>query len=123
MSLNNYQQYKTQSVNTMTNSEMLILLFDELLKRLKRAEIALDKEDYVLFDQSANRATEIVTYLKTILNREYTISRELYRMYDFFLYELSRIRAGRNAEVIQEMKPLVEELRDAFVQAAKLSNV
>ena len=39
---NAYQQYKTQSVNTMTASEMLLLLFDELVKRLGRAELALE---------------------------------------------------------------------------------
>ena len=44
-----YTQYKEQAVMTMTSSEMLLLLYDELLKRLKRAELALEKEDYELF--------------------------------------------------------------------------
>ena len=35
---NGYQQYKMQSVNTMTRSEMLLLLYDELIKRLNRAQ-------------------------------------------------------------------------------------
>ena len=122
MSLNGYQQYKEQSVMTMTPGEMLLLLYDELLKRLTRAELALDKEDYTLFDQFVKRSHEIVKYLMDTLNFEYPISRELRNMYDFFLYELSRIQAGRKKEVIEELKPLVKELRDAFEEAGKKQN-
>lgn len=122
MNANAYQQYKTQSVNTMTASEMLLLLFDELVKRLSRAELSLETEDYDLFSQSVTRSTEIVQYLKATLNRSYPISRELAAMYDFFIYELSRISAGRSPKVIAELKHLVEELRDAFREASKMLN-
>lgn len=44
-------------------------------------------------------------------------------MYEFFLYELSRLQAGRNGAVIQELKPLVIELRDAFREASKTAAV
>ena len=116
---NGYQQYKMQSVNTMTHSEMLLLLYDELIKRLTRAQIALGNKDYDLFEKSVQRSREIVRYLDETLNMEYSISYELRRMYEFFLYELSRLQAGRNAAVVDELKPLVADLRDAFKEASK----
>ena len=116
---NGYQQYKMQSVNTMTHSEMLLLLYDELIKRLTRAQIALSNKDYDLFEKSVQRSREIVRYLDDTLNMEYSISYELRRMYEFFLYELSRLQAGRNSAVVDELKPLVAELRDAFKEASK----
>lgn len=116
---NGYQQYKMQSVNTMTSSEMLLLLFDELIKRLGRAQIALEDKNYDLFNESVIRSREIVQYLNNTLNMNYKISYELRRMYQFFLYELSRLQAGRRVVVIQELKPLVAELRDAFKEASK----
>lgn len=126
MSLNRgYEQYKHNAVMTMTHSEMLLLLYDELLKRITRAELALDKKpepDYELFGASIKRCKEIVRYLKDSLNYQYSISRQLRSMYDFFLYELSRIEAGRRKEVIAELKPLVKELRDAFEQAGRAVN-
>jgi flagellar protein FliS len=120
MALNGYQQYKAQSVNTMTNGEMLILLYDEIIKRLTRAEFALQQGNITLFDESVIRARDIVRYLIDTLDRSYPISGEIARMYDFFLYEISRISAGRNAQVIQELKPLVQELRDTFKEADKI---
>lgn len=116
---NGYQQYKMQSVNTMTGSEMLLLLYDELIKRLGRAQIALEEQDYDVFNQSVVRSREIVQYLNDTLNMNYKISFELRRMYQFFLYELSRLQAGRKTAVIQELKPLVVDLRDAFKEASK----
>lgn len=120
---NGYEQYKMQSVNTMTSGEMLLLLYDELLKRLTRAEIALKEEEYDLFDKAVERSEEIIRYLDKTLNMEYEISAELRRMYEFFLYEISRLKAGRKASVIQELKPLVTDLRDAFKEASKISGV
>ncbi len=120
---NGYEQYKLQSVNTMTSGEMLLLLYDELIKRLARAQIALEDENYDLFNQSVQRSKEIVQYLNNTLNMNYKISYELRRMYDFFLFELSRLQAGRKAAVIQELKPLVVELRDAFKEASKTAAV
>ena len=116
---NGYQAYKNQSVMTMTPGEMLLLLYDELTKRLVRAELALEKEDYALLDASVQRCVDIVQHLKDTLNFNYEISRELNAMYDFFLYELSRVSAGRKSDVIKELKPLVKELRDTFAEAAK----
>ena len=120
---NGYQQYKMQSVNTMTRSEMLLILYYELIKRLNRDQIALDDKNYDLFDKSVKRSREIVEYLNKTLNMEYRISYDLRRMYEFFLFELGRLHAGRNSAVIQELKPLVAELRDAFKEASKTAAV
>lgn len=122
MNMNGYQQYKQQSVNTMTSGEMLTLLFDELLKRMTRADLSLEKEDYVVFEESIQRSIDIVTYLKNTLDFKYEISSELKRLYDFFLYEFSRIKAGRNSALIGELRPLVVDLRDTFKEAQRLSS-
>ncbi len=120
---NGYEQYKMQSVNTMTRSEMLLLLYDELIKRLTRAQIALGDKNYDLFDRSVQRSRDIVHYLDQTLNMEYQISYELRRMYEFFLFELSRLQAGRNPAVVDELKPLVADLREAFKEASKTAAV
>lgn len=114
---NGYQQYKEQSVNTMTKGELLILLYDEAIKRLTKAEFALKVKDYGIFEQSVGRTQEIINYLMKTLDHQYAISRELLRMYDFFMFELGRLQAGRRQETIDELRPLIVELRDAFKEA------
>lgn len=120
MYMNGYDQYKAQSINTMTSGELLMLLYDELVKRILRAELALDQENYELFSQSIDRSKDIVRYLNDTLDRKIPISAELSRLYEFFQFELSRVSASRNKEILQELKPLVEELRSGFREAQKI---
>ena len=74
MDLKGYQQYKEQSIATMTQEELLLLLYDELVKRLMQAELALDKKEYPLFEASVQRGIEIIDYLDSTLDRKYEIS-------------------------------------------------
>ncbi|MDN0033638.1 flagellar export chaperone FliS [Oscillibacter ruminantium] len=119
MEAQGYQQYKQQSVNTMTQGELLVVLYDELVKRAARADIALDRKDYPLFEASVDRCLDILHYLDDTLDRQYPVSAELHRLYDFFCYDFNRIKAGRNQEELSKLRPMVTELRDSFRTAEK----
>lgn len=113
-----FQQYKEQSIDTMTQSELLLTLYDELVKRLTRAEIAMEKGEYDIMEQSVERATQIIRYLDGTLDRSYEISKNLAQLYEFFCYELVRVKVGRNMTELQRVKTMVSELRDSFRTAA-----
>jgi len=119
MEAQGYQQYKQQSVNTMTQGELLIVLYDELVKRAARADIALDQKDYPLFEASVDRCLDILHYLDDTLDRQYPISAELHRLYDFFCYDFNRVKAGRNQKELAKLRPMVTDLRDSFRAAEK----
>ena len=114
MNARGYQQYKRQSLNTMTPGELLLLVLDELVKRLMRGDLALQQQDYALFEASIDRCIAIVRYLDDTLDRKYEISRELHRLYEFFSYDLNRIKIGRNKPELDRLSPLIIDLRDAF---------
>ncbi|BFL40628.1 flagellar protein FliS [Agathobaculum sp. NSJ-28] len=123
MDMHGYEQYKAQSVNTMTRGELLLLLYDELVKRLTRAELAIGKQDYTLFEASITRCIEILEYLDDTLDPQYPISHDLHRLYDFFTYELTRVKIGRNTRILAEVKPRLTDLRDTFRAAQKEGGV
>lgn len=122
MDARGFHQYKEQSIYTMTQGELLLLLYDELVKRLTQAELALGKKEFSIFEASAQRGMDIVAYLDDTLDRRYPISKELTRLYEYFTYELSRAKIGRHLEPLTHVKFMVEELRDAFRQAQKSSD-
>lgn len=111
--------YQNQAVLTMTQGELLILLFDELLKRLGRAELSLKIKKYDVFDESIDRVDAIIKHLRLSLNRDYDISKNLDALYEYFIYTLIRVKSGRNLELIQDIKPHLVELRDSFKIAAE----
>lgn len=99
----------------------MLLLYDELVKRGTLASIALDKKDWTTFEAALDRCTDIVNYLDETLDHQYPISRDLSRMYDYFTYELGRIKVGRNKAELDRLRPMLADMRDAFRGAEKNS--
>jgi len=118
-----YEQYKEQSITTMTKSEMLIFLYDEVIKRLTKAKILGYNKEYTEFEREIVRAREIINYFEQTLDRRYPVSAGLSKMYDFINYELARALAGRNVDIVDEVMPFLIELRDTWREADKLSRV
>lgn len=121
MDARGYQQYKQQSINSMTPGELLLMLYDELVKRATLASMSLDKKDWTTFEAAVDRCTDIVNYLDETLDRQYPISHDLGRMYEYFTYQLGRIKIGRNKKELEKLRPMFSDLRDAFRAAEKNS--
>ena len=121
MDARGYQQYKQQSINSMTPGELLMLLYDEAVKRSTLASIALDKQDWSTFEGAMDRCIDIVNYLDETLDRQYPISQDLSRMYEYFTYQMGRIKIGRNKAELERLRPMLADMRDAFRAAEKNS--
>ena len=119
MEMRGFQQYKEQSINTMTQGELLLLLYDELVKRPTQAELALSKENWPVFEASVQRGIDIIDYLDQTLDKQYPISANLTQLYEYFTYELGRVKIGRRNDPLNHVKSMVNELRDAFREAQK----
>lgn len=121
MDARGYQQYKQQSINSMTSGELLLMLYDELVKRSTLASIALDRKEWTAFEEAIDRCMDIVNYLDETLDRQYPISQDLGRMYDYFTYELGRVKIGRHKKELERLRPMLADMRDAFRTAEKSS--
>ena len=77
----------------MSGAEQLLLLFDEAIKRLIRAEQSLKDKNYGDFEDCLKRTTRIIRYLTDILDMNYPISRDLRRIYIYLVYDLSVVSA------------------------------
>ena len=122
MDMHGYQYYREQAVNTMTPGELLLLLYDELVKRLTQAELSLSQEDYPTFEAAVDRSVAIIHYLDDTLDHQYPISAQLTRLYEYFCYELSRVKSGRNNTELERVKRMASELRESFRTAEKSSS-
>ena len=119
MNTRGYQYYREDALNSLTQGELLIKLYDGLVKKLTQAELFLQKEDYESFESAVDRSLDIIHYLSDTLDHRYEISTSLARLYEFFCYELSRVKAGRNRKELECVKTMVSELRESFRQADK----
>lgn len=119
MPVNPYQKYQQQSIMTMTPGELLLKLYDEAIKQLRYAEEALRQKQYERANTSLQKAQRIISHLNKTLAMEYEIAQNLEALYDFFIYKITQANIYKEASHIEEILPMVTELRDAFAQAEK----
>lgn len=119
--MDGYKKYKEKSIYSMSSSELLLLLYDEAISRLRKTEIALEDKNYKVFEDCLFRVTRILRYLIDILDLNQPISMDLRRIYQYLLYDVGRIQAGRErrADEIGRVSHILSELRSAFDQAAR----
>ena len=122
--MNGYNHYKEKSIYSMSGPELLLLLFDETIKRLTRSEISLKEKNYADFDDCINRVVRIVRYLIDILDMDQPISWDLKRIYEYLIFDLSRVKAGRERRIdeIGRIRHILSELREGFDGASRKVN-
>ena len=122
--MSGYNRYKEQSIFSMSGPELLFLIYDEAIKRLTRAEISLDDKNYADFEDCLTRTSKIVRYLKDILDMSQPISYDLRRIYEYLIYDLSRVKAGRERrrDEIGRIRHILSVLKEAFEGANKQVN-
>lgn len=120
MAANPYQKYKTQSVMTMTQGEMLLKLYEETIKQLRLGVKYIDeKPDIVKRNESLLKAQKIINHLRMTLNFDYDISNELNAFYEFFLRCIIDANVKNVSKPITDIIPLVEDLYEAYKEAEK----
>ncbi|MEG0852480.1 MAG: flagellar export chaperone FliS [Angelakisella sp.] len=120
---NSYETYKQQSVMTMTHGEMLAKLYDEVIKQLGSAVRSIEEKDISATNKSLQKTQRILNYLDSTLDMRYEVSSSLSTLYEFFIHQTVTANVRKDSALLTEIIPMVQELRDSFVQAEKLSRI
>ncbi len=115
------EMYQTQTVNTMTQGEMLLKLYDETLKQIDIARGAIESDDTAAMDKSLRKAQDIVNYLRTTLDLRYSVANNLRQLYDFFNSQLVMSSVKKTVKPLDDIKPLISDLRETFDQCDKIN--
>lgn len=119
--LNPYEQYKKVSVNTMTKGELLLLLFDEAIKKLNYSKILMENKDFDQANVNLGKCRKIFNHLIVSLDDKYELSQELTEMYLFFNREIIKAAATKSIKNIDDILPMVKDLRNTWAEADKIA--
>lgn len=120
---NLYQQYKSQSLETLTKGEIVVKLFEEASKQISMGIFFANNGNAPKSFSSIVKAQKIIQTLNISLDRKYTISSELGDMYLFFHQKLAEANTSKDITLMREILALVDELKVTFRQAEKLARV
>lgn len=117
MALNPYAQYKEQSLTTLSKNELLIKVLDELVKQLTAAIANMNKKEYKVAHKNLLKSQDILLTLKYSIDHKYKVLDSLSDLYMFFYTQLIQANVAKDAKIIEDILPLIIDLRDAFKQA------
>lgn len=123
MNNNLLMQYKEQSLNTMSKGEQLVALFDEALKNANYASLMYQNKNYETAEKCNEKCKSVFSYLISILDRSQPISSNLYQLYTFFNTELIRANVRRDHTIIEQIIPVIQEMRNTWAEANKLTHM
>ena len=116
-----YQQYKNQSLETLTPGEMVIKLLEEASKQVSMAIFLTNQKDYLNSYNSITKAQTIISTLESSLDRNYAISIELIDHYQFLYASLSKAVTKNDTELMKRLLFLIDDLKSTFKQADRLA--
>ncbi len=121
VSNNPYNSYNNQAILTMTPGELLIKLFDEAIKRMNLAIMYIDEQETVKAHNALIRSQLIVKHLNDTLQKDFSFSGDLAKLYDFILSKLQEANIKKDKDIINEILPLLTELRETFAECDRLT--
>ncbi|WP_286908755.1 flagellar export chaperone FliS [Clostridium sp. UBA1652] len=114
--------YKNNSVNYASKEQLLIMLVDGAVKFAKRAKEAINKKDIKNAHEYLTRTQDIFTELMISLDRNAgEWANNLFNVYEFIKNELFQINMEKSEERLDKLMPVIEDVRDTWHEAYKLS--
>ncbi|MGL6108262.1 flagellar export chaperone FliS [Romboutsia sp.] len=116
---NPYNTYKQNSVNTSSKEQLLLMLVDGAVKYTKIARLAIEKKDVQRAHQELVRVQDIFSELMVALDTNTGFANDLFNLYDFIKNKLVEANMKKDVNIIDEVLPLIEEVRDMWYEVSK----
>lgn len=116
-----YEQYRQNSVFTATPEELTFMLYNGVIRFILRAQAAINEKKLDVASNSIIRAQDIILELENTLDMKYSISRNLYLLYDYINRRLVDANVKKDSAILDEVLGLARDLRDTWAQAMKLA--
>lgn len=104
---------------TANPGELVVMLYDGCIKQLRLAEHAVGNQDYSAVNDCLQKAQDIVVELIMSLDFNYALSEDLFKLYDFLLYQMREVNTSKDAENITPLIDIMSDLRGAWDQVKK----
>jgi len=116
--------YKANAVKTATPVELVVMVYNECLNSLERAEQAFKIEGPERIEQIGNHllhAQDAITELALALDMEKggEVAGNLSRLYDFMTRHLITANTQKDLQAVKDVKQMMTQLRDTWQQVAQ----
>jgi flagellar protein FliS len=110
--------YRRNNILTANPMELVVMLFDGVIKDLSQAKLAIETEKIEIAHKKLINAQDIIAELMLSLNPKMAISETIMPVYEFILQELEAINTSKDALKILPLQELVSDWRGIWQDVA-----
>ncbi|QEK11329.1 flagellar export chaperone FliS [Crassaminicella thermophila] len=114
-------QYKQNNIMTAPPQELTLMLYNGAVKFVNQAILFIEQKNIQKSHEAIIRANDIITELNATLDMKYEVSKGLRAIYDFISEKLVDANIKKDKGILEEVLPLITELRDTWKQAMELA--
>ena len=119
---NGFNAYKNNSVNLASKEQLLLMLVDGAVKFAKRGRLAIEEKNIKMAHDSITRTQDIFTELRVTLDTSAgEWAEQMFKVYGFINEKLFEANIKKDVKVMDEVIPLIEEVRDIWHEAQRRS--
>lgn len=122
-SSNAYNTYKTNSVNYASREQLLLMLLDGAVKFSKIGRQAIIDKNVPKAHENIVKTQNIFYELMATLNVQQggEWASKLMSVYDFIAMKLTEANIKKDSDIMNEIIPLIEDIRNTWTEAYKIS--
>lgn len=114
-------KYMETAVQTATPQQLLIMLIDGAIRFCKAGIEGIKKGQFEDANTQLVKAQNIISEFTITLDRDQPIATNLIQLYEYFNYRLVQANIHKKAEPAEEVVQHLMELKETWIQAAKLA--
>lgn len=115
---NPYMQYQNNAVNSASSGDLLMMLYDGLVKFLKIAIDSMEKKNLSGANDALIRSQDILNYLDETLDERFDISKNLSLLYDFMKNHLVEANIKKDPQKVKDVLDIILDMRNTWRQAS-----
>lgn len=117
-----FNAYKNNSVNYASKDQLLLMIVDGAVKFAKIGRQAIIDKDVKKAHESIVRTQDIFIELMATLDRNAgQWAEQIFKVYEFINSRLVQANLKKSVEIMDEVIPIIEEVRNTWSEAYKLS--
>ena len=119
MAYNAAKAYGNNKIQTATQAELTLMLYEGAVKFANIALVALEKKDYATTNTNIQKCRNIIVELMTTLDHKYPVAEDFKRLYDYIYNLLVEANLKKDNELLERALEELRGIRDVWKEIMK----
>lgn len=109
----------TTRISQANGSELVVIVYEIILKDIESAKEAFDAQDYTKFTRDVDHAVKFVNEMINTLDFKYAISYDLMQLYLYCNKQLIQATLKKDIKLLESATKVLTSLLKGFIEVAK----